>query len=405
MEKWWKTIIACLLVLAVAGGTFTGCGGEATKEGVITIGVLTDFTGPSSPACLGMNEAFEDIVSYYNDEGLIPGAVVKFQTYDTGNDAAKYLPGYDYLKAKGMQTLMVCVSGAQEVAGPYAMADQLPIASFDYDAETFASPGWVFLLGNSPSAVARTLVEWLAKDHRGYNGAGVPKLGFVGWNEPIEENTEAAIREYCKANPDKFDYVGGLLVPLGTMTFGGEVQKLKDCDYIYTTFLPAVYFIKQYRDAGYHATFIGDSGSRAYYSFLVDMVGWKGVDGYMTAESAPWVNEDNPANTYLSEIIDRYRPGKTILDMGGTYGGCLCFLRAFMEIVRQAVADRGGASGYDGQAFYDAAVKFNAQYEGLPEYGFSNTGRILVHQMAVYEWSAAAEGLVRLTDFMTLSGD
>jgi hypothetical protein len=69
------------------------------------------------------------------------------------------------------------------------------------------------------------------------------------------------------------------------------------------------------------------------------------------------------------------------------------------EILQQAAADVGAAN-LSGQALHDAGVKYSLDQAGLPEYGFTDTVRYLVHGVAVYEWSAESEGLVRLSDWM-----
>jgi hypothetical protein len=69
------------------------------------------------------------------------------------------------------------------------------------------------------------------------------------------------------------------------------------------------------------------------------------------------------------------------------------------EIVRQAV-EKVGIENFDGQAFCDEAVKYSLQYEGFPQSYFTDTVRYLVHQCAIHKWSAASEGLIRLTDWL-----
>jgi hypothetical protein len=61
-----------------------------------------------------------------------------------------------------------------------------------------------------------------------------------------------------------------------------------------------------------------------------------------------------------------------------------------------------GSWNFDGQAFYDAATGFELTYEDLPEWGFTQTTRYASKYIAMYRWDAAAEDLVRVSDWVPL---
>jgi len=60
-------------------------------------------------------------------------------------------------------------------------------------------------------------------------------------------------------HPGKFEYVAGLVAPMGTLTWSGEVERLKQCDYVVppSTGLGTASFIQQFRNRGFTAKFIG----------------------------------------------------------------------------------------------------------------------------------------------------
>jgi len=344
----------------------------------------------------------EDLVKYYNDEGLIPGAKLRLVGYDTRTDPARYIPGYDWLKEQGADLILAVVTGSAETIRPFAENDRIPVATVAHSKAAVEPPGWVFVLTAPIPPQAKTLLKWLSENDWDYDAQGTPKLGFYGWQEPISIGVDAAIKEYCQAYPGEFDYVGGFMGPLGSMTCVAEVEQLKDCDYVFGSMFMGAVFIKEYRARGYDAAqFIADAGSFGFYEFMVEKAGWENLDGYITTMLAPWFDEENAAVAFIKEVIDRYHPGASPKDMGGSYHGAFFMLLSIFEIVRQAV-EEVGAENFDGQAFYDAAVKFSLQYEGLPEYYFTDTERCLLHECAIYEWSAAAEELVRLTDWLPL---
>jgi len=67
------------------------------EDVVITIGSLSDITGPASNAMTVINMALDDVVEYFNDENLIPGVELKVVTYDGQLDPARDIPGYEWL--------------------------------------------------------------------------------------------------------------------------------------------------------------------------------------------------------------------------------------------------------------------------------------------------------------------
>ena len=363
----------------------------------ITVGEITDFTGPSAPACIPMHHALEDLVRYYNDEGLIPGAKLRLISYDTRTDASRYTLAYDWCKERGANIMAAMITGSAETIRPFAERDKIPVASPAYSEAAVEPPGWVFVFCVPYKPQVKTLLKWLSEND--WKGQGIPKLGHYDWEMPIGLEIEAGIKEYCQDHPDKFDYVGSFIAPMGSMSAAGEAAKLKDCDYVYGTMFEGSVIMKAFSLKGYHTQFIADSGSFGFYKFMVESVGWENLDGYITTMTAPWFDEDNAAVAFIKEVISRYHPGKSPEDMDGAYHGSLLLMYSMFEVLRQAV-EKVGIENYDGQAFCDAAVKYSLQMEGFPQCYFTDTVRYLVHQCAIYRWSAEEKRLVRLTDWL-----
>ena len=119
MNRSWKVAIVSLLVLALLVPLSFSCGGGG-KGVTITVGEITDFTGPSAPACIPMHHALEDLVRYYNDEGLIPGAKLRLISYDTRTDASRYTLAYDWCKERGANIMAAMITGSAETIRPFA---------------------------------------------------------------------------------------------------------------------------------------------------------------------------------------------------------------------------------------------------------------------------------------------
>ena len=63
-----------------------------------------------------------------------------------------------------------------------------------------------------------------------------------------------------------------------------------------------------------------------------------------------------------------------------------------------------GVENFDSQAFYNEAMKFKTNWEGYPEWGFSETLRYAVKHTAIYEAKADVGDLVRVSDWLPVTG-
>jgi hypothetical protein len=251
------------------------------------------------------------------------------------------------------------------------------------------------------------LLTWISGNHWDY-AKGVPEIGFTGWSEAGGIEVAAAMKEYCQAHPDEFDWIGSYLAPLGTMTWAGEIEKLKNCDYVGSFVNPLGYLLNGFRDRGYGATFIDIGTAPSFQGFFADLCGWGRLDGTLTGSvSATW-NEQTPIVDLAKELLRRYRPGQAeeIMRASHSYVGSCQQVVSILDILR-AVVEEVGAENFDGQAFYNAAVKYQtsgSMWEGYPKWGFSETKRYLVDHIRVYKFDAETESLVRVSDWLPATG-
>ena len=407
MKKNWKGAIACFMVLALIATLCFGCDEEGEKGKVtITIGELTDFTGPASPAVIAMHYALEDIAEYYNEENLIPGVEIKIASWDTKIDPSRVVPGYEWLRGQGAKVIITLFPGDDEILKPFAERDKVFIAATGATGEAFDPPGWVFGFANVNPWAMTPLLQWISENDWDYEAEGrPPKLGYVKWSGVGAIPLKEAMEEYVQEHPDKFKWVGSSLPPSGTMTFGGSAEQMKDCDYITSCGMEASYFMEEFRSRGYTATIIDPAYLGGYIGFMVDKLGWEAIDGILTAEMSLWWNETTPIVNVMNELADKYRPGEDKTRMGFTYVGAGQQLISVFDVLQDAIEDVG-AENFDGQAFYDAAIEYKTTrpmwWEGYPEWGFSETKRYLMDHIVIYEFDAEAETLVKLTDWLPL---
>ena len=406
-----KMPMALFLVLALIVSLSLGCGGGGSGGGVtITIGEITDLTGPASPAVATIHYALEDMARYYNEEGLIPGVKLRIVTWDTRYDPSRDVPGYFWVKEKGAELIVTVTPQDGLILKPFADRDKVPVAALGTDPGLLEPPGWVFCMSNSQGLEAKTLLKWIGDEVWDYGQGVVPKVGLVGWSEPTTEELEKAIRAYCQGHSDRFKYAGTVLAPMGTMMWGaGQVDVLKECDYILAMTQSGCSFIEQFLARGYHATFIDAGAFSMMRSYVVNKLGYQVLDGTLSANSTPGWNDNTPIVNLAKGLLSKYRPGQAndIVDNGFAYVGGVHNLVATFQILEQAVREVG-AEKFDGQAYYDAAVKFitgGSLYEGYPQWDFSATKRYLVNNSLIFKFSAEAKDLVRTTDWLPLVTD
>ncbi|MBM4463537.1 MAG: ABC transporter substrate-binding protein [Chloroflexi bacterium] len=404
MKNGWKrNAVACFLVIFLIAAVGVGCGKGTKEKVVITIGNITDFTGPASTALIPMTWAMEDMVRYFNDGDLVPGAKIRIASYDARYDHSRDIPGYEWVKARGARVISTPLPSTALTLRPFADRDKVPLFTWGSSAQLVEPPGWVFCYNATASRMTKTLLKWISEEHWDYD-SGIPRVGMAGWSEAYQNDLKKGVEQYCQAHPDQFDYVGSYLAPMGATTWTSEIGKLKNCDYVITpsTGTGLATFIRDYRDKGYTGTFIGLDAVPAYTRLLVDMCGWNRLDGSLTIHGMGWSTDQGILTELAVDFANRYHAAEAqdlIANTGwisAVHGHYLV-----LDIVRRAVQEVG-AEHFNGQAFYDAAVRFDVTYEGHPQWSYSNTDRTLTKFNRVYEWRAEASDLVSVSDWLPI---
>jgi ABC-type branched-subunit amino acid transport system substrate-binding protein len=404
MKNKCRKVIAFFLVLMLIAVLCLSCGQKEEGERVvIKLGFMNDYTGPGAAAMLPITFAIDDLVRHINEEDPIPGVKVKLVTFDARFDPARDVPGYDWCKEQGANVIITPQHTTPDILKPFAERDKVPIFTWASTTNMLEPPGWVFCVGPTFYDLAMTLVRWLSEQWPDYE-TSIPKIGAFGW--AVSNNVDAvrAIKDFCQAHPNLFEYVAEAIVPAGTTAYPrSAIEKLKGCDYVFTSDVNAgsVSFLTDFLGRGYRTTWVSTESFASGRGLYLDAVGWKGLDGTLTLHTTRWWNEPTPIVELAEELVHKYRPekAKNLIHQGLSYVGSFHGMYCFLEILRQAIAEVG-AENFDGQAFYDAATKFKAHYDGYPEWGYSETKRYLFSDVLAYKWSADAGDLVRISDWI-----
>lgn len=363
------------------------------EDMVITIGNLTDMSGPASNAMGIIDMGLEDLVGYYNDHDLIPGVELRVVSYDSVYDPARYITGYQWLKEKGADLIFSPVPAAPEMLKPRCDDDEMVLFGASASREGFLPAGYTFCGSILPDHMAYTYLKWIAENDWDYITNGPARIGTAGWTSPMFEDFMDAIQEYCLTHPDQFEWVAGFSTNLG-FTWGPEIEALKDCDYLYPPMAALVTFAKEYRTAGYVAKFIGSDPHAAYMGLIDDADLWDELEGMLFARESRWWNEDGELIDLTKAILyeNHSDSAEKIIRTGVGYLA-VSQVYLMLEIIKEAV-EAVGPEGFNSQALYDAAKSFSLSIDNC-SFSYSDTKRIAHDCLGIYELRAKDKDLFR----------
>ncbi|NQT74683.1 MAG: ABC transporter substrate-binding protein [Chloroflexi bacterium] len=361
---------------------------------VITIGNLTDQTGPASNAFSIVDIALNDIIEYVNTENPIPGVELKIVTYDGQFDPSRDIPGYEWLRERGADIILTGLPTSPVALKQIVNEDKVVLFSLSAPFEELLVPGYVFGVSAIPEHDAPNLLEWIAQNDPDSPTDRPAMIGGASWTDSVGPQFLAAMEDYAEAHPDKYEWEGGYLAPF-TFVWTAEVEALKNCDYIYIPTMP-VAFMTQYREAGYTAKFLGSEPQAAFIGMIDDANIWDEVDGSLFIRGTRWWNEEGELMNFAKERLHEYHPdeaeeimrtGVGYMPMGGAY-------YVMVDIIRQAV-ESVGAENFNSQALYDAAQSYSLVVDGIQRYSFNETKRYANDSLAIYELRADEKDLFR----------
>jgi len=409
MNHRWRTVaLSCLMVLALVVTLGLGCGNGGEEKGkvTITIGLLSDMSGPASPALVPINYALADLVSHYNENNLIPGVRFKVVSYDTRYDSSRSIPGYDWLKGKGAKIIFGILSSDGEILKNYVDRDQVPYFSISCTGAMIEPPGWMFTDMVPGNYEMQTMLQWLSENDWDYS-KGIPTIGAAGWAEPSTLSYQAGIKQYAEAHPDKFQLVPLRTIPMGGLMWTAEIMSLKDCDYVFTPITGSAIstFMQQYRDAGGKGKFVWCGSHAAYVGLTVDALGWEAIDGIPLILTYDWwTDTESPLAALTNQLLDANHSAGEAAKLryagAGYLAGIALYYPAFNII--EATVKAVGAENFTGQAFYDTAGNISLTLPDGQKCSYTPTKRSGYDFMVILRVNAAKQDIVRVSDWIPL---
>lgn len=362
----------------------------------ITIGNMSDLTGQASQAMIIVDMALADLVRYFNEENLIPGAELEIETYDTQWNPANDIPGYQWLMERGADLFVAGLSSPPVTLKDRLAEDQTVFLSLTHNEAMVEPPGWVFCL-SSPVATM-TLLKWIAENDWDYETLGPAKVGAVGWVGPYDEPLHGGLETYANAHPEQFEWVGSYVNNF-SFTWGPEVEAVKDADYV---FLPSTgggipTFIREYRAAGGTAKFMATDAQPAFLGLILDAVEWEGIDDTLFIFPNRWQTEDYEIPNLCNELLNKYHDPSDVesIQYGGiSYIGSFGMWYGALSVLAESI-NTVGPQNWTSADLYDTASGFSMTFGGCEEWNWTDTKRTSFNYLGIYEASAEAQDLVR----------
>ncbi|MBM3133206.1 MAG: ABC transporter substrate-binding protein, partial [Chloroflexi bacterium] len=358
----------------------------------ITIGNLTDLTGPAAVPMTTVNSAMSDVVKWANEENMIPGVKLDVLNFDGQYNPSKDLPGYLWLTENGADILFSGLPNTPVSLQPRVNADKAVLMCLSLDGPQADPPGYEFSINMSVKDITSTALNWIAEHEWDWKTNGPAKVALVSWDSTVYREQERAAVEYISAHPEQFEWKGAQLIKSG-FRWETQVEATKDCDYILPPGTPIVSFIKQYYDAGGKAKLIMWDTQVAWFSLIFDSGLWHYLDDSLVFISNPWWNDDAELVNLAREILRKYHGEEAAIKMekeDPVYINAFHQFYGLVDILKQAV-EAVGAQNFSQQALYDTLTSFKTDpVEGYAPWGFApSTDRFGYDYMLVYRADGA----------------
>lgn len=390
-------ILVILVTLLAVLPALAGCGGGDTEEIEIKIGVLADFTGTAGSAMQPTMEAFEDYLEKVvpnSDDPLPEGVKVTFTHFDTQLNYSKTVPGYLYLKGRGVDMMVIMNAQDRELLGDRPDNDEM-FTIGTMGLQSRIADEWI-LTTWSPIQSQGEVEMLFIMDNWDYAGTGrSPKVGHLGYTLASSDYYQEGIQKVMDANPTKFTWGGFERGALSTVQWTSEVARLKSCDYLIVSVAGPLLssFVSQARAAGYTGKFItGMEGFPGFWPLVIGQIGSMDqlYDCYYVAWW-PWWNEDIPLIQDCKDYVAEYQGNDAeLLGISAVISGRELGV-ALEQGLRNAI-EAVGAEHIDGIALKNGMRAIDLQLEGyLDRWQVTQNTNCLQWSQRAFAWNMTDE--------------
>ncbi len=357
---------------------------------IITIGNHTDVTGVAAFAMEIITNALQDTVDYYNEQNMVDGVTFEVVTYDGQYDPARDVTGYQKLKQQGADVIFGTVASTAVTLKPFLENDKIVLFMMSPSKDAFDPPGWVFSLGNALyDEQVFTLLDWIAENDTDFPEDRPARIGGAMFKEAAGEAILSAAEKYADANPE-YEWVDGFLTQF-KVTWGIEAEILKDCDYVFPS-VPPQSFVKDYRQDGGKAKFVGTDAHVAFMGGIDDANLWDEMDGGYFVRPFRWWTDDTEYFQFTRQILNANHAEKAEEIISGGVGYITVQPAVMMLEAIKGTVEEVGADNFTSEALYNYLLSFSLEFDGC-QHSFSETKRTSNDYLNIHQLDAQKKDL------------
>ena len=192
---------AILISVLMALPVISGCAPEVApqpEEKVATYLSLYDYTGPLGGICVSADMGVEDYCKDLNERGGVDGVKINMIGVDTRYDVARGVSAYKrYRTEPNLLLVNSCSTALGKAIGPMIAKDKV-VTLTPADGEFQAHIGWVFCYGVTYQNAFGASIDWMVEDWKTRGNAGMPTVGYMGWDNPAGREPLRGGREYAE---------------------------------------------------------------------------------------------------------------------------------------------------------------------------------------------------------------
>ena len=297
----------------------------------ITIGLITDLTGPLSFLGVANANVARMVVEDLNAAGGLLGRRVELVVEDSATDETVAAEKAAAMAELGPDVLLggIYSSTRQAIKGP-AVDDAGLLYIYPEQYEGRESHPLIFCTGPVPAQQVDPLIPWLM-EHRGASRFYLPSADYV-WPHVLN----ARVREVVTAHGGTI--VGEEYLPMDHMTFDDVVERIvaSGADCVFNTVVPPGVTPLL---ALLHAAGFRERGGTVVCTYMdenfINMVPAEHIDGLISC--LDWYQEvQDPSGAALLADYDRRNPGAAQFTAGSACTGLYRGLRLWQTAVEEA---------------------------------------------------------------------
>jgi branched-chain amino acid transport system substrate-binding protein len=169
------------------------------QEKYVTYLSLADYTGAIAGLNVPADQGVEDYITELNNvRGGVEGVKIKFIGVDTRYDVARAVSAYKRYRNEPKLLVMNTIgTPLAKAIAPLAAKDKV-IQLTAGDGEFEVKKSRIFLWSPSYQDCFGAAVDWMIGDWKAKGKSGMPKIGFIGWDNPMGKEFLKGGKEYVE---------------------------------------------------------------------------------------------------------------------------------------------------------------------------------------------------------------